>query len=354
MALANVSLSDTFLTWMVRTNQSLIFVNLLDSGQMNSSGTLTITNASAVTNTSLNVANGMIKGDGGAISNVRSSALSQNSYTITSNSSSIIITPTNSGRLGSETFIDVTVSTSVADSSSTNIASAQLTNTIHGIAVAAFGQGNTSYTTAVAAFDRANSETTGVGAFTQANTNATNITALQTKSTSAFAQANTALANAQAQAIRVTAAYGQANTAYNTAVGAFGAANSSLQTTDLGVTVQGYDADTLKADTYDTLTVGFDTTSYNAGVKSTGTFTPHPANGQFQFAYNAGAHTLAPPVQNTSITIHYRNLTGAGTITTSGFGLVEGDALTTTVGNEFLFFITMINNRKYLTIRALQ
>jgi len=43
---------------------------------------------------------------------------------------------------------------------------------------------------------------------------------------------------------------------------------------DIGVTVQGYDADTLKADTADVLTAGFAATPYSAGTKSSGTYTP--------------------------------------------------------------------------------
>lgn len=39
------------------------------------------------------------------------------------------------------------------------------------------------------------------------------------------------------------------------------------------------DADILKADTADTLTAGFDATAHSAGTKSSGTYTPDPADG---------------------------------------------------------------------------
>ena len=89
---------------------------------------------------------------------------------------------------------------------------------------------------------------------------------------------------------------------------------------EVGVDVQAYDADTLKADTADTITgVGFDSSDYAAGTKSSGTYTPAPASGNFQVATNGGAHTLAPPATSCSIVIHYTNNGSAGAITTSGF-----------------------------------
>lgn len=130
--------------------------------------------------------------------------------------------------------------------------------------------------------------------------------------------------------------------------------SSYLQTTDIGVTVQGYDVDTLKADTADTLTAGFAVTPYNAGSKSTGTFTPNEANGNMQYATNDGAHTLAPPTNDGTMIIQYTNGASAGTITTSGFTKVSGDAPGTTSGDDFLAYITKINGFSHLTWVALQ
>lgn len=122
----------------------------------------------------------------------------------------------------------------------------------------------------------------------------------------------------------------------------------------IGSDVQAYDADILKADTTDTLTVGYATTSYDAGTKSSGTYTPDEADGNFQYAVNGGAHTLAPPTNDTVITIQYTNNSSAGTITTSGFTVVTGDTLTTTDGDDFLLDVRKINGFSQLNVTALQ
>ena len=123
---------------------------------------------------------------------------------------------------------------------------------------------------------------------------------------------------------------------------------------DIGSTVQAYDADILKADTSDQLTVGFSATDYAAGTKSSGTYTPDPADGNFQVATNGGAHTLAPPSLTCNVVIHYTNNGSAGAITTSGFTLVDGDAFDTTDTNEFIAYITKVNDVSHLAVKALQ
>lgn len=130
--------------------------------------------------------------------------------------------------------------------------------------------------------------------------------------------------------------------------------NADLDSADIGVTIQAYDADTLKADTTDILTAGFGHTDYNAGTQSSGTFTPDEANGNVQYAVNGGAHTLAPPTNSGTIIIQYTNNGSAGTITTSGFTLVDGDTITTTDGDDFFFSIIKANGFSSLTVKALQ
>jgi hypothetical protein len=102
-----------------------------------------------------------------------------------------------------------------------------------------------------------------------------------------------------------------------------------------------------------TLTVGYGVTPYSAGTQSTGTFTPVAANGNFQYAVNGGAHTLAPPSANCTMIIQYTNNGSAGAITTSGFTKVSG-SFTTTNGDDFFAYITVTNGFSFLRIQALQ
>lgn len=130
--------------------------------------------------------------------------------------------------------------------------------------------------------------------------------------------------------------------------------NAVVDDADIGVTVQAYDADTLKADTADVLTAGFATTPYNAGTQSSGTFTPDESNGNFQYAVNGGAHTVDPPSNSCSIVVQFTNNASAGAQTTSNFTIVTGDSLTTTDGDDFFFYMTKNNGFSHLHVVALQ
>lgn len=134
------------------------------------------------------------------------------------------------------------------------------------------------------------------------------------------------------------------------------AGGSVLQSADIGATVQGYDADTLKADVSNTLAVGYAAAPYNAGTKSSGTFTPSLANGNLQYVTNNGAHTLAAPTTDGVVTILYTNGGSAGTLSFSGFtaGSANGDNLTTSGGNRFLIQIIRINGIANYHVKALQ
>ena len=138
--------------------------------------------------------------------------------------------------------------------------------------------------------------------------------------------------------------------------------NAGTARTNLGVAigsdVEAFDADILKADTADELTAGFSAAAHSAGTKSSGTYTPDVDDGNFQFATNGGAHTLGVPAKNCTMVILYKNNASAGTLTTSGYTVTDGDDLTTTNGHEFFLYITRINDGSttfsMLTVKALQ
>lgn len=98
-------------------------------------------------------------------------------------------------------------------------------------------------------------------------------------------------------------------------------------------------------------------TAYNAGTRSTGTFTPDPLNGLSQRAINNGAHTLAPPSTGSGDTVRmillYTNGASAGAVTTSGFTRVTG-TFTTTNTHRFVLEITVIAGSSLLEIKPLQ
>jgi hypothetical protein len=122
----------------------------------------------------------------------------------------------------------------------------------------------------------------------------------------------------------------------------------------IGTDVQAYDADTLKADTDDTLTGGFGGTDASDGTKSSGTYTPTYAGGNFKTAVNGGAHTLAPQSGTGTLIVQYTNDGSAGAITTSGFTVVTGDDLTTTNGDDFMCYLTVVSTFSQLHVVALQ
>lgn len=96
-------------------------------------------------------------------------------------------------------------------------------------------------------------------------------------------------------------------------------------------------------------TVGYTATSFSAGTKSSGTFTPDPALGNFQHYTNGGAHTLAPPTSVCTMIVECTNAS-AGALTTSGFSIVDGDTFSSTGTKKHIFYITKTNSFSRLTI----
>lgn len=115
-------------------------------------------------------------------------------------------------------------------------------------------------------------------------------------------------------------------------------------------------ASMVRKDADTTLTAGYFGTDVSDGTKSSGTYTPSPAGGNFRSATNNGAHTLAAPSASGSysLVIDYTNGASAGAITTSGFTKVTGDAFTTTNGSKFRLFISKGQGGTHLHVQALQ
>ena len=98
----------------------------------------------------------------------------------------------------------------------------------------------------------------------------------------------------------------------------------------------------------------FQQTVYDLGTNSSGTETLSAVNGNMQSGINGGAHTLAPQAQLSTIVVQYTNNGSAGTLTTSGYTIVTGDDLTTTNGDDFMMYSTVVGSFKHLNVVALQ
>lgn len=124
----------------------------------------------------------------------------------------------------------------------------------------------------------------------------------------------------------------------------------------IGTDVEAYDAENLKADTDDTLTAGYATTTDDDGTKSTGTYTPTYAGGNFKKITNGGAFTLAAPTAAGDYTIILKitNNASAGAITVTGFTKETGASFTTTNGDIFVCTLTKVDGTTILHVEAMQ
>lgn len=112
-----------------------------------------------------------------------------------------------------------------------------------------------------------------------------------------------------------------------------------------------------------TITGGYSVVSYNAGVNvaAYGTWTPDPANGNYQYANSNGSITIATPTTNCAIDILLINgqggANGAKDITFSGYTVQSGgtgDTYDTTANSKFILSIRRINNISTYVWKALQ
>jgi hypothetical protein len=101
---------------------------------------------------------------------------------------------------------------------------------------------------------------------------------------------------------------------------------------------------------------GVTTTAGDDGAFSSGTYTPTPVGGNMKRITNAGAFTLAAPTAagDYTMVIQITNVSGAGTITLSGFNRTIGNSFTTTVGDDFFVYITKCNGFELANVVALQ
>ena len=106
-----------------------------------------------------------------------------------------------------------------------------------------------------------------------------------------------------------------------------------------------------------TISKGFNLTPNNIGTVSSGTVTPDPTLGNYQYLTNNGAFTMAVPGSDCAIDIMVTNGASAGSITFSGsytVGGSTGSSLTTTNTNKFIISIRRINSVSTYNIYALQ
>lgn len=230
MTISSVSLTDTFDVQRTRLNSAITVTNDATEGNLVSTGTITLTNPGKFqSNVSLNVHNGVIRGDGGLLWNVNlpntsivgkiiNSQLSNGYINLVSNNASLYI-PRGNTFLGNTTFLTINTSNQIADQSNTNLAAIWAVNFVSILASGAYDKANAANLLAFAqnvtpAFHAAN------GAFAKAN--AANSFAL-----AAFDGANNANAWANYAMIAVNSAFGVANTANLSGNLAFRAANAS-------------------------------------------------------------------------------------------------------------------------------
>jgi len=131
------------------------------------------------------------------------------------------------------------------------------------------------------------------------------------------------------------------------------AAGLILVDSDIGVTVQGYDVDTLFADTNDVLDAFFEGGNKDDGTQTSGTYIPTAPSGggkNFTKVTLNGATTFAPPSpsgNNTSfkMVLLVTNGASAASLTTSGWDKFDPNGnYDTTSGNKFVFDITVIDD----------
>lgn len=101
---------------------------------------------------------------------------------------------------------------------------------------------------------------------------------------------------------------------------------------------------------------GFTATADDDGNLTGGSYQPTPVGGNFKRITNGGAFTFQAPTAagDYTLVVQMTNGSGAGTVTFSGFNRTTGNAITTTVGDDFFIYITKCNGFSVANVVALQ
>jgi hypothetical protein len=115
------------------------------------------------------------------------------------------------------------------------------------------------------------------------------------------------------------------------------------------------DGNIVKGNATKNLTAGYTATSNNLGNTGSATQQLSFAGGNLVRYVNTQAHSLVPPAAGEgSMIVQITNGTGAGAITTTAFTRRTGDNFTTTVGHNFLCFLSRVNGFTHIHVQALQ
>jgi hypothetical protein len=217
MALSNVSLTQTFLEWLNNHNGIIVELNRMLEGIYKSTGNVTITNTISPGNVALNVANGLIKGDGGLLTNIANTIIigTWNNDRLQNTGLTIIFGSGLDGdataNLGGEFHANLTLSRSVANTATNVGAAANTVNSVHDIAIAssagtaaAFGKANIACTQADVAGTLANT------VYSLANTAITQSDSAGAVANNAFGAAN--LKFTRVQVLNVDSGFTWSNT----------------------------------------------------------------------------------------------------------------------------------------------
>lgn len=170
----------------------------------------------------------------------------------------------------------------------------------------------------------------------------TDLAFVDTANTFTATQAFTNISASQITALTTALSVGNGGTGATTLTGVLkGNGTSAFTAATLGT-------DVMHPGTTSLITKGFTVTPFNNGSKTTGTFTPDPTNGNYQYYTNGGAHTLAAPASDCAIDMLVINgASGAGAITLSGFKTAgtgaSGAVYATTANTWWVISIRRIN-----------